>query len=127
MFVTYPVTLRRAAGVLVLLAAGAVGLASAVFVVAMLAEGGAGVFVLVFLASFLVPTFLAIVPMLRVGRDLAAGRHAGDRMLFWSLLFVVAPLMMAFRWPALFAVIAAVVLANVLYAVGTLSKYDPPG
>lgn len=124
---TYPVALRRAAGVLILLAAAAVGIASAVFVTVMLMEGEAGLFVLVILSTFLAPTFLAIAPMLRVGRELWAGRHAGDRMLFWSLLFVVAPLMMAFRWPVLFAAVGAVLLANVLYAVGTLSKYDPPG
>ena len=124
---TYPVALRRAAGVLILLAAAVIGVASAVFVVAMLAEGEAGLFVLVILATFLVPTFVAIVPMLRVGRDLAAGRHAGDRMLFWSVLFVVAPVMASWRWPVLLAAVVAVALANVLYAVGTLSKYDPPG
>lgn len=121
---TYPVLLRRAAGVILGLVTCLTAAGLAYFVIA---EGGGALVVLAFLAAFVVPTLVALVPLMRTAAALADGRHAGDRMLFWSLLFLVGPLVFAVRFPLFRVLVALVVLANVLYAVGAASKHDPPG
>jgi hypothetical protein len=122
--VAYPVVLRRAAGVLLLAVAwGTV----AALVLAVVAEGTAALMLMLVVGTFLLPTLVALPPLIRVGRDLRAARHEGDRLLFWCLLYCVGPAVLGFAQPLLWAPVGVVVLAALLYAAGTHSRYDPPG
>lgn len=120
----YPLALRRAAGLLVLLVAAATVVA---FVLLVALGGGGSLIVLAFFGSFLLPTLVSLPFLVRAADDVWHGRHQGDRLLFWSLIWAPAPVLFAIGGLVLARVlVGAVALALLLYLVGTRSKYDWP-
>lgn len=116
--------LRRIAGLLVLLVAAA----TVVCVVALVAFGGeAGLFVIVFTGTVTLPTLVSLPFLVRAADDVWHGRHQGDRLLFWSLVWAPAPVAFGIGGLLVARVLAGTVLvALLLYLTGTRSKYDWP-
>ncbi len=120
----YPLALRRTAGLLVLLVVAA----TIVCVVTLLVFGGKwGMFVLLVGGTFFLPTLVSLPFLVVAADDVWRGRHRGNRLLFWSLVWAPAPVAFAVGGFLLGRIlVGAVVLALLLYLVGTRSKYDWP-
>lgn len=120
----YPLALRRTAGLLVLLASAATIVA---FVALVAFERGGSLVILAFLGAFILPTLVSVPFLVAAADDVWHGRHEGDRLLFWSLLWAPGPILFSLAGKLVArAMVATVVVALLLYLVGTRSKYDWP-